>query len=277
MTETKENLLEQLNALSPKELSQRLIDNSKRHRYYYHYTQESCLKGIITSSKLWLSSFSKMNDKDEDDKGDARIRERCYAFCLNYGSRENMAMWGLYAEPKDRGIRIEFSKKAFTQIIDCFMQNPTVYRIKNTNDKQVEYEKIDSDYQFKLFSTDILYQEIRPRDAIRENKLKYKYYYDYSTKQSNTDFASDVALTAQVKDGVWEYEHEVRLLLLANKKLLDAESVAISIPSDVIKSITVRCGPWCKGNIENEMMDYCDESILINTSKFVNCIRNWPK
>ncbi len=239
MSVKKENVLEnKFNNIE--NLLSTLKTEAKTHKYYHHYTNLDSVLKIIETKSLLLSRSDIMNDQQELEKIDISLNDwkKIYSMSFTYGTKENMALWGLYSIPYEIGARISFIGSELRTIVKNNSNNLLYFNQGHT-------EEIKGDKELNLY--EILYVS----DANRKKEYDYKYMIKDKTYYSNEYIGASLNkignpkdLAGTMKNEAWSYEQEVRLRLKLNKNNINFEKVKLSINNLDFKNMILTFAPW---------------------------------
>lgn len=268
---TKSDLLKSIS--SEKELKNLLINNGGCHQYYHHYTTLENLACILENESFLLTRLSSIHINDLHEgkfKGTKEMRDKTYIASFAFGKNENMAMWGLYCKPWERGVRISIPKKEMTLWING------INSVKWAD--ELENYKLKNELQYdELTLNDIVYIGKNDYDLSLNNKL----YWSESSKtiesKSNlVQIDSKPGMTGFIKNAAWKYENEVRVRVCLhdteceNDKII--EKIGVKIPTNILESFIITTGPYYRNDVKEDLkikgvLDKIDVN-NIRTSKF---------
>ena len=192
--------------------------NRLQSDYVYQYTRLETIERIIESRKWKLNKPENMNDRYEYEMFRGYWHGKYYS-CFMDTKNESVAMWAMYGQPWEDGIRIGIPKREFKKWI------------RNIN--IVEDESGSIIWNAKTYFASILYINDNPSEGIilgNNSKNTSFYPYDYKKK-----------LAGYIKDKAWDYEKEVRIHVFAPD--FYGDSVYVPIPDSLIESIAITTGP----------------------------------
>lgn len=224
------------------EISALIEKKAYTHTQYYHYSQLEGIKGILNDQKLWVSSMCFSNDTTEH----SRFGNDTYYYfqlCFSTGTTENLPLWFLYSGTNGKGARISFGKKTINNLIDFKNMHAELIDIQGGNRTTL----IDGDNCHMEFK-DIIYR----KKELNKYRLKYNTQVNDSFPIEEMDKV-ERNNKAFIKEIIWYYEKETRLLIRVDEKLIDKglfkdvkESpyrIELSIPDDCYKDIEVMLSP----------------------------------
>lgn len=219
-----------------------LIDRSKRHKAYYHYTNVDALEGMLKSKTLYLSNVSRMNDLLEPLNIPTKKWGNIYIASFSFSSHESVALWSLYGNPLNKAIRIQFTQSSIQRAIN------------NINDKK-QCSNIDNSETYKIKNinlVDITYLNEKA-DSIRWNRALLSY---IKCPEIN-NISKHAEMAGFVKNIAWEYETEVRIIVeLAAKHKNPPKQIKIDA-TPLWKSAKILCGPYLeKEKFINDMNSF---------------------
>lgn len=230
--------------------SQELSDFLKRSATahsgcYYQYTTIDALKGMCKSNCLLLTQAKNLNDSDEM-KAQEEDKVRTYVASFSALRSESIAMWALYSTPAKKGIRIKFPTKMIKKLLSVARGEDKKFHVCNASEilKQRSSKKhLDVE---EAYLTDVVYRG--------NNALTWRHKCVVGKSDLNQKIDDDV-LFAQVKDDLWRYENEVRLIVKL-KKRAGTYPKRIAIPTkSFLNGMTVDLGPCFDGTAELAFID----------------------
>lgn len=260
------------NLTTSKEICDLIDEKAFKHTNYYHYSDIEGIKGILNSKKLWISSMCFSNDCTEHNRfGDETYRY--FQFCFSTGTTENLPLWFLYSGINGNGARISFDKKVIKDL--CDFKNINLELIDTSNDKKLEQlvPNKNCSVEFK----DVIYR-------VQEGK-KFRLKYN---NQVNNNFSIDEMYEfekknpAFVKDIIWFYEKETRILIKVSSNKIKKElfknadkspyRIELTIPDNCYSNINLSLSP-VYGKEDTSVIDSIlqDESVIkLNRSKILS-------
>ena len=244
----------------------------------YHYTTIDVAEKILRDRVLLLSISDMLNDLGEPQQKDM------YVTSFSHGRIENVAMWGIYARPLSKGVRLRFLQSELRKLIQCDQYLAPVLKRKKENGLN-EYKALQSYanvVKVKGVSclSDVLYVDHytgkRDRVIVRWNNHSIAAPLDVVAKLKKSQ------LLGLTKYSGWAYERESRFCVNAKidyEKVdirsypaweLAYDKVALLLKPDIIKSISVLGGPCVDmDNLENlkKLNDNIDNAGEIQTQK----------
>ena len=235
------------------ELISHMRDSGRRHNTYHHYTNIDSLMKILKNKSLLLLKVDTMNDKQELKKiwlPDVTWQS-AFSISFTYGTRVNMALWGLYAIPGECGVRISIDQKELINIID---NNEGLKKLGGDGDI------LDVQDGFTIDLYEILY-------ASNHNPQK-KYGYKYMVRDKvffsdryigNSDNENEDArdLVGTFKNEAWCYEQEVRIRVKFDNKSA-FEKLFLDISSIDLSKITITFSQWVNQETNNNLRGYIE-------------------
>jgi len=262
------NKLREINSFE--QLRSYLIERGNSHHNYWHYTNKDGLLGILESGYFHLTSLVslKMNDLQEGSKGNFQERRKLYEMSFAYSS-ENMAMWGLYGIPLKESLCVILPKKAINTIIN---NGTVVYEIENNGQVRNSYHECGNCEE--VFMTDIAYLNGK-RDSLHTTIKHNNEILKISSKPQLRGISSEKILTGLIKNDVWSYENESRLIVKFSNN--SDNKIAIKIPEKAFKDFKIYFSPWVKdefkNNIKNTLIsNFNFEENQFENSKFENLV-----
>jgi hypothetical protein len=225
-----------------------------------------------------LSISDTLNDLGEPQQKDM------YVTSFSHGRIENVAMWGIYARPLSKGVRLRFLQSELRKLIQCDQYLAPVLKRKKENGLN-EYKALQSYANVVKVKgasclSDVLYVDHytgkRDRVIVRWNNHSIAAPLDVIAKLKKSQ------LLGLTKYSGWAYERESRFCVNAKidyEKVdirsypaweLAYDKVALLLKPDIIKSISVLGGPCVDmDNLENlkKLNDSIDNAGEIQTQK----------
>lgn len=255
------------------ELKDYLIRKGENHNYYHHFTTSKTLNSIIhnNSIRLTLGNSEELNDHHEFSvEGTTKVWERTYLFCFSYGISENMAMWGVYGLPSKEAVRLSIARECIKTIKDKD-------KIKIFSDSKMTFE-LNKNAIENIFLTDIFY--VKDKKGNMDKQRHRDYDLVFPNNNIHSILTSEQA-TGVVKNDVWNYENEVRLIIRfkkaqknENNKLL--EYIYLKFPEEVLGKIGIMKGPAFEERYVNKKIDLSNmgENKIIEENNNEELMRN---
>lgn len=240
-----------------------LKEKGGNHEYYYHYTTWDSLTKIIQNKTFLLTRGNSLRINDQHEammKGSRDEWNKIYIGSFAFGSSENMAMWGLYGLPWQDAVRLSIPKEYMNKWINSINQIQLF-----ENGRTVDYQG-----GFKISLNDIVYVGGKKGS---DNLFLTHYGKSITVSDTYPLYGIDTApeMTGFIKNYAWQYENEVRLRIrLAHDT--NYEKICVSIPEDVINSITVTKGPCFKWKNDDLNHRLIQEGRIID-SGFENLVK----
>ncbi len=220
-----------------------LKERGRSHKFgYFHYTDADSVASI-SSNKIWrFSNLAHLNDLEE--VGNNKDSERFYCASFSYGESESVAMWGLYSEKLSRAVRMHFKQKSFLR----FFEELEVKKIK------LHAYDADGNEIVDFFKEPIKVNATLGDVVYKTKKNNYRWY-DYFRGSDEIKGKNDTILDYFIKNEIWYYEREVRILieLPAGLKLSKGKSTnnkQASYPAKIgidctslLDNFDILCGP----------------------------------
>ena len=183
-----------------------------RHTKYFHYSDINAINGILNESKIRVSSMMFSNDKKEHNCfGEETYRY--FQLCFSCGTGENLPLWFLYSGRNGHGARISFLK---SNIKNWFGDNIDKIGLQLCEVKTEKKTPIVVGKDCTVEFRDVLYME--------EENGKYRIKHGGNLNNNVAlEFAEKYKSQYRgfVKDIVWYYEKETRILIKVDENLLD--------------------------------------------------------
>ena len=240
MSDEKDTIKTISKASSLKEYLKKCAD---RHTNFYHYSSIDAIDGILNSGVFWVSSMKYSNDEKEHNAfGDDTYTY--FQLCFVTGTTENLPMWFLYSGKNGRGANIGIPRNQINKLIDVHHLDLSLVAA-DSPDKPVKLSPEDYEAEFN----DVLYYK-------KENN---KYRLKHNTNVNNQFPAEEFHQYEKenhgfLKDIVWFYEKETRLLIRVRKEKLDQSlfhgaktapyRLELKIPPEIFAKIKVTLSPY---------------------------------
>jgi hypothetical protein len=216
-----------------------LDDRATSKSYIYQYTNIESLEGILKNKFLVLGNVMNMNDLYEYKLSKATLRKRSYISCFSRDDNENIAMWAMYGNPWNKGIRIGFKSSSLRKLL------------KNTTEVYKVDEKFNLIEEIKLIPDEKLFHCVSYYKK-SENRLDWsseKIYLSSLTGFEN--ITTNPKLHGYIKHKAWSYENEVRLMI----RLPDGneyDRIGIKLTDEIIQELQVMTGPSISPYMRNK-------------------------
>jgi len=206
-----------------------------------------------------------MNDQYEcQNTGDKKTWNRVYEVCFTYG-QENVAMWGLYCVPWEDAAQLVIKKRNMLILLQSIDK---VYGVKNHKITEELSNRFDKDLISVAYFNP---NPVNKKDG-RSFKIGDKSYHLSNKKIDMGMLLKTPILSGRVKGIAWEYEKEIRLIIVLRSKT-NYEQIAIKIPDSVLKSMKIITGP----SFDNQKLKKNEyklaRQIEINNSKYQSTVK----
>lgn len=236
------------------------LENSGRRtniNYLHHYTTLEVAVKIIHNEQWHICSAEQMNDMLEYESGDKKKWERKLFSSLMGEDKESIAMWGMYGQPWEKGVKISIPTKEVYK----WLSNATTLNEISLEDYQPTGHSIEIE-KGSLKAIAVAYSNFHDTMDDGEQVLRWSNQFN---KKYNISASSLGELTGYIKNKAWAYEKEHRIML-------DQESTfkrgSINVPEDVINSIILTPSPLFEGDFQNELTKTIKREIKIEQSIF---------
>lgn len=203
-------------------------------KYVTKYTTMSSVLNIFSEEKLLINHPKNMNDMFEYEAfPKSRWNKICFASFITQNT-ESIAMWCMYAQPWNEGVKISIPFNAFKELI------------KNTP------HLLSADYNKDTGRYTPGSQEIPAKGILSFSRIAYK---DGQTitcigrSDRNHNFKNPYSmpeLAGYIKDSAWSYEKEMRLRVDLPESY-SGNAVYLKLPKEFLDQIKVTTGPQFKG------------------------------
>ena len=221
----------------------------------YHYTKLSTVVKIIKSGYWHLTTAEQKNDVLEYENGDKEAWKSLFFTCFMSEDVESIAMWSMYAQPWDDGVKIRIGLKEVRKWIQ------TVKNVAIIDEKtcQATGDLIPvSSENLKLSGVAYINTENENQQVLKfgnqeNNKIQY--------------MPKSATLTGYVKDSAWSYEKELRLKVRVHNENNRIKRIGLPIDS-LINDMEISAGPMFKGSLEKRLFDEIHRQVKLNQSYF---------
>lgn len=231
------------------DLTRFFTNRSEKHgNKYFHYTTLHTADIILTDKEVRASQVKNFNDERET----YHLSPNHFAFCLSTGDNENLSLWYLYSGIRGDGCRIKFT---YTQIEEI-MNNSTfiLSEIDENNNIVADVRQLEKNKNLVVKFIDALYYK-KDNNSVH---LKYNNCVNHNYPASEFD-CKKISEYAVIKDIIWYYEKETRILFeVKNIKLDDEKKYVIRIkpPIDLFGKLAIRFAPEIK---QDDMLKLLNE------------------
>lgn len=208
---------------------------------YWHYTNISALKSILTQKKIWLSDLGKSNDLFEKDRSK---NKHIYSVSFCNVNAERIPMWIIYSG-LDKGGAIGFLPSSIKEILG----NVSIFGIKDNRNEDAVPLRLDKD--IKVSFNWVLYKSNNNKKIVYRNE-------GHSIKREEMKEIENLSFLKQYP---WEYEHEFRIIVKVIGKTKKYKRLELDISK--AKDIQLKLGPCfpkkekdliCKEVLKNKMV-----------------------
>lgn len=206
------------------------------------YTRLSAITGIMNSGYWIMNNPKSMNDLFEykmfNDHSSNSVWNGVFFASFTPEENENVAMWSMYGQPWEDGIRVSIPKDCFKEWVSAI---DYIYSADPITKKVDTAKKIPKS-QFKVSIVRVAYND--------QNSKALRIANNTNTKMLNPYASAELA--GYIKDSAWAYEREIRLRvdLPADSPF---ECIAVKVPNSVLSRIEILKGPR-----------YCGRDVLMS-------------
>jgi hypothetical protein len=219
-----------------------LEDRAVSSDYIYQYTNLEALEGKLKNKFLVLGNVMNMNDLYEYKLSKATLRNRSYISCFSRDDNENIAMWAMYGNPWNKGVRIGFKSRSLRNLLK---HTSEVYRV---DDKFNLIESISFKPEEKVFSCVAYYKKSDHRLDWSNQRLYL------STLTGFDQLTTNPKLHGYIKHKAWSYENEVRMMIrLADGQEYDR--IGIKLTDEIISEMQIMTGPSVSSYMKDKHKD----------------------
>lgn len=245
-------------------LTSRSKINDLSEEYVSHYTSSDIARKIISGRKMQLGNPVNMNDGLEFSSPNMDC-SKIYFASFSIENSENIAMWSMYGQPWEDGVKISIPKKTFMKWVDKIKR---VYHVDPNTYENIIESPIEEN-KFKPSISRVAYVEWDVNGDVSVIKCGEQ------AQNKLLKMIDKNVLTGLIKDAAWSYEKEIRLRVDLSE-VTDDKKVAIDIPDEIIRSMIITTGPRFNGVISakdySEVADI-NESIFAGKLNYVYCDR----
>lgn len=230
------------------------VQRLKNIKHVCHYTKLSAITSILNSGYWYFSNPEKMNDLFEFKKfKDKSAWKRIFFASFMAEQGESVAMWSMYAQPWEEGVKVSIPIEAFKEWVESIKE---VYPIVAKAKKGTPFPITEAPISIvRVAYADIDSSVMCIKCAEKENKT-FGDPYCYPS------------LAGYIKDTAWDYEKEIRLRVDWPEDS-SFENVAVKVPESVLSKIEICKGPRYSGKeILTSLPRKYRSSIDITTSNF---------
>lgn len=237
---------------------QYLQNEAQRHRTFYHYTNLAGLLGILKTGYIHIASIKNMNDKTEVFYGDQLHRDNAFSFSFASGTKENMALWGLYSIPWAEGVRLDFGIASLNKLLEPRM----LFRLPDEQHEQ--YTPIQTLLDPYISLIDVAYCD----DDEQSGKIRLR----GNIQLSDTlDISNNPQLIGYIKKDAWQYENETRIRVYFDN-VEKLSYIAMKIPDEVYRSIRITAAPWFQGNLGDILKEELGRRFSVRHSAYTDLV-----
>lgn len=227
----------------------------------FHYTTIDAAEKILRDRVLLLSISDTLNDLGEPQQKDM------YVASFSHGRIENVAMWGIYARPLSKGVRLRFLQSELRKLIQSNQYLAPVLKRK----------KEDGSNEYKILQSHLNAVEVKGEACLSDVLYVDHYTGKRDTvvvRWNNHSIVLPLGVVVKLKESHllgltkysgWAYERESRFCVSAKidfEKIiissysgwnLASDKVALLLKPDIVRSISVLGGPCVDENDLNRL------------------------
>lgn len=186
-----------------------LMHNGLRHQNYKVYTSMDKALQFMLTGELYFSDGSYWNDVL--DREQMALKES-YALCTSFSTKENVAMWMLYADNRGKnGVVINLPNRIVKQLVN--VQELQICKVSRGYKDEIK-EIVPKDDFFSVYCTDILYTS-----EIKTDSTRIKIYCNGENQTVSKSWLKCNRIFSKKYE--WKYENESRIVIEPSKYLLD--------------------------------------------------------
>ncbi len=229
----------------------------------YHYTSISNVVAMIRSGTWHLGNAHNMNDNLEYNNGDPDQWKNLFFSCFMCEDKESIGMWSMYAQPWERGVKIEIPRADVRK----WITSTTELREISIVDYQPTGRVIPLDGDSaSLWLSSVAYCNV---DSLQGKKDEERVTWSTAKNTKIKNAAHLPALTGYIKDMAWSYEKEIRIKAHFDNKD-GIQRVAIPLTTEIINAMTITASPLFEGNLSEILEKEIASSIKTDTSIFTH-------
>lgn len=234
-------------------------NNMPENSYIHHYTTYENLRSMMKTNLWHLGNCKDMTDKYEYIMGDENEWNNTFFSSFTMDSRENLALWSLYSQRWDQGVRISILKDDVVKWLESIKEVKEID--KETGVLTGKSALVTSD---NLFLTAVLYDY---NNSIITGNSTNSSSWTTSANLNVEYMPNKKSLTGYVKDLVWFYEREARIMAKFDNTL-NFQKIAIDLPDEVIKSMKFTSSPMFTGGLYYKLWQEFDHEYTAYSSEF---------
>lgn len=233
------------------------LDNSD---HIYHYTTLPTVISMFKSKTWHLGNAENMNDNLEYENGDKRRWRNIFFSSFMAEDKESIGMWSMYSQPWEKGVKITIPRAAARKWIR---------NIKEISEIDLASKQLTGNTmvinQEDLRLSAVAYSNADSHTGTKNDKDILRW-----SNVSNNNIINAVRipeLTGYIKDMAWSYEKEMRIRAEFNN-IHDYRRIAISLPEEVMDTMTITASPLFKGNLVDELQREISHQLNVEKSLF---------
>lgn len=231
---------------------------TKEERYVYHYTCVDSLIKIYESRTLLLSRPIMQNDQHEIKMFDKSAWNGIYTASFVQDQEESVAMWSMYGKNWSCAIKIGFNAEALEKAVQQYDLFDLDDRSKSLRVSNIKRSVGFSSVAYKTDST------IRCGTVYNDRILP---------KKSLDLLPNNCA--GYIKDSIWDYEKEMRLIARIEDTDYLPEKVIIDLSSSeaLWESMVITPSPLYQGDIKRDLAPSGIKQRQIQQNRFAGLIK----
>ena len=233
------------------------LDNSD---HIYHYTTLPTVISMFKSKTWHLGNAEKMNDHLEYENGDKQRWKNIFFSSFMAEDKESIGMWSMYSQPWENGVKIAIPRAAARKWIRNIKE---IFEIDLAT-KQLTGNTMFVEQEHLILSA-VAYSDADSHTVTKNNKDVLRW-----SNVSNNNIVNAVRipeLTGFIKDMAWSYEKEMRIRA-EFKNIHDYRRIAISLPEEVMETMTITASPLFKGNLVDKLQREISRQLYVEKSLF---------
>jgi len=223
----------------------------------HHYTTLDVAIKIIKDKQWHLCAPKNMNDLLEFNSGSPERWKNKLFSSLMGEDKESIAMWSMYGQPWERGVKISIPKE---EMIRWLKSAKTLNEISVDNYRPTGHA-IDI-YPGSLKAIAIAYSNCHDTEDEGQQVLQWSNVTNVKYSIIDQNFGE---LTGYIKNKAWTYEKEQRIMFDQENEY---ERGSIEVPDYVIDSLTLTPSPLFEGDFSREIHKEIKRTLNIENSLF---------
>lgn len=227
----------------------------------HHYTSIDVAVKIIREQFWHLGKAQYMNDTLEYDSGDSFQWEQLFFSSFMGEDKESIAMWSMYGQPWEKGVKISIPKSSVTQWLKDVS---VVYEISLNDFKPSGRTQSIDKNTLKVVA--VAYSNCHDTEDEEEQVLRWS---TVENRELNINPKNFDVLTGYIKNKAWAYEKEFRIML-RQEEGHSLNRAAIEVPDYLIDALKITPSPLFEGDFTKILYETIQREVHITNSLFLN-------